>query len=129
MTVNDRLKLLTGQPRRATLGTLLRYARNAAQIEQGTMADELGYSRQSVSQFERDQVIPTRAVIIAWCLVTGCDFDPLDAAHRDAWRDRNGGTKRTSVRHKAPLPTFHNNTIDLRDLAPVLALPNCGPRP
>jgi transcriptional regulator with XRE-family HTH domain len=100
MRISDKLRLIQSEAPKPSLGTLLKQARHAAKIEQAQIADELGYSRQSISQFERDQVIPTRAVVIAWCVITSADFEAMDEAHKDAWREHNGGTKRTSHRSK-----------------------------
>lgn len=97
MSVKDTLKLLKSD-QRPTLGVLLKQARIGAGLDQGEMAEELGYSRQAVSEYERDNQVPTRAVVIAWAVITRSDFEPLEKALAAAWFAHNGTHKRTTTR-------------------------------
>jgi transcriptional regulator with XRE-family HTH domain len=53
-----------------TLGERLRYARQHARLEQTQLATLLGLSRQSISNYERDQRRPSKAVLLAWSIET-----------------------------------------------------------
>lgn len=95
MDTKTKLKLITSETPTPELGLLMKASRTAAGLDQAEIAEELGLSRQSVSDAERGKVVPMRATVIAWCVITGGDFEKMDKALADAWFARNGGTKRT----------------------------------
>ena len=62
-----------------TLGDRLRKAREFAGLEQGELADRIGISRGTVSNYElsRGQRPPKRLVLRAWAEITGVPLDWL----------------------------------------------------
>ena len=55
----------------------LALSREIADMDQIAIADALGVSRQTVSNYERGFTAPRRAVLVAWALATGVDVDWL----------------------------------------------------
>jgi transcriptional regulator with XRE-family HTH domain len=53
-----------------TIGDLLRKAREHAGLEQTELAEDLGISRATVSNYERGHVRPRKAVVMAWAMRT-----------------------------------------------------------
>lgn len=60
-----------------TLGWRLRLALETKGISVQEMADQLGYSRSTVSRWLNDQDPPRAAVVAQWCLITEVDRDWL----------------------------------------------------
>jgi transcriptional regulator with XRE-family HTH domain len=54
-----------------TMGDRLRKARELAGVESGDFADEIGVSRNTITNYERDKVRPRKIVLNAWALRTG----------------------------------------------------------
>ncbi|WP_247639178.1 helix-turn-helix domain-containing protein, partial [Microbacterium sufflavum] len=54
-------------------------AREVAGIGQAKMAQDLGVSRQTVSNYERGFTAPRRAVLLAWAMATGVDVEWLES--------------------------------------------------
>ena len=54
-----------------TMGDRLRKAREMAGVESGEFADQIGVSRNTVTNYERDKVAPRKIVLNAWALRTG----------------------------------------------------------
>ena len=65
-----------------TLGDRLRKARDAAGLNQDQLADELGISRRSITNYERGQATPIRSILIVWAMRCGVPFEWLaDGTH------------------------------------------------
>lgn len=60
-----------------TLGERLRKSLRVAGIEGQEMADVLGVSRFTVSNYLADRTVPTRGTLMAWALKTGVNFEWL----------------------------------------------------
>lgn len=56
-----------------TLATRLRLAREWRHLDQADVAQELGVSRATVSNYEREATVPGKLVLNAWAVV--CDVD------------------------------------------------------
>lgn len=54
-----------------TLGDRLRKARTSVDVTNQDMADILGVERNTVSRWEHDQTVPTRAILLAYAMRTG----------------------------------------------------------
>lgn len=67
-----------------TLGDRLRKAREHAGLEQAQLAQLLGLSRQSVSNYERDLRTPNAAVILAWSIHTAAPCQWLETGQEVA---------------------------------------------
>jgi transcriptional regulator with XRE-family HTH domain len=69
-------RLLGDVPRvTSTIGQRMRRARTASGIaRQEDMADVLRVTRQTVMNWEGDDPHPSRAVLIAWAVITDCNF-------------------------------------------------------
>ncbi|MFE6733411.1 helix-turn-helix domain-containing protein [Microbacterium sp. NPDC057650] len=65
--------------RRPTFGLRHRLvlAREVAELDQSALAEALGVSRQTVSNYERGFTAPRRAVLLAWAMATAVDADWL----------------------------------------------------
>lgn len=57
-----------------TLGERLAKARRLKGWNQTELAQNLGIGRRSISRYEDDIAVPSRAVLIAWAEVTGVPF-------------------------------------------------------
>ena len=60
-----------------TIGDRLRKARVHAGLEQASLADEIGVSRNTVRNYEGEKVTPRRPVLISWAMRTGVSLDWL----------------------------------------------------
>lgn len=60
-----------------TMQDRLRKAREIAEIDQIALAEDMGVSRQTVSNYERGLVKPRRIVLKAWALRTGAPMEWL----------------------------------------------------
>src|SRR5690625_2722285 len=58
-----------------TVGDRLRKAREASGLGQTEFASELGISRNTVTNYERDHVAARRVVLLAWSMRTGVPLD------------------------------------------------------
>ena len=67
-------------------------AREVAEMDQTTIGQALGISRQTVSNYERGLTEPKRAMIAAWALATGVEYEWLATGNENAPRpDGPGG--------------------------------------
>lgn len=100
MGINDRLRLIaTNTFDRPSLGKQIKTARLNADVEQSDLAEAIGVARQTLGQWESDQTVPPRGMVIAIALLTGAAFEPMDEALTEAWRRRNhNGRPRRSRR-------------------------------
>lgn len=73
VTHNDHVSSTTTPP--WTLGDALAKGRRLRHMTQQELAIALGISRRSVSRYEEDQQIPSRAVRMAWAMVCGVPYD------------------------------------------------------
>lgn len=128
MAINDRLKLITSDADQVpSLGALLKAARVRAGVEQRELADALGLSRQSVSNFETDKVVPVRAVVIAIAFLLGADFGPLDEAHARVAGQRHGGSRRPKRGEPAAIHRKSDRYRPLRPMSkPMIFPPRAG---
>lgn len=60
-----------------SFGTNLQYIRTAKQLTQEQLAEKLGVSRQSVSKWESDAMMPELDKLLALCELAGCTLDSL----------------------------------------------------
>lgn len=60
-----------------SFGTNLQYIRAAKQLTQEQLAEKLGVSRQSVSKWESDAMMPELDKLLALCELAGCTLDSL----------------------------------------------------
>lgn len=60
-----------------TTADRLRKAREYAGLDQRQLADEMGVSRNSVSNYEHGHVQPRKIVLRAWAMVTGVPYEWL----------------------------------------------------
>lgn len=94
MGINDRLRLIVSdQDSNPTLGKLLRIERERAGVEQGELSEAIGITRQALSTWENDKVVPPRGMVIAIAFLLGADFGPLDEAHAQVAKRRHGGSR------------------------------------
>lgn len=68
----------SGRVPEITLGWRLRMSLESAGISVQKIADELGYSRSTISRWLNDQDEPRPAVMAQWALLTGVDRGWLD---------------------------------------------------
>ncbi|MFD2840113.1 helix-turn-helix domain-containing protein [Populibacterium corticicola] len=61
-----------------TMGDRLRKAREQAGLESSEFADEIGVSRNTITNYERDKVAPRKIVLKAWALRTGVPIQWLE---------------------------------------------------
>jgi len=61
-----------------SLGDRLRFARQHAGLEQTQLAELLGLSRQSISNYERDIRTPNAATVLAWSIHTQTTVESLE---------------------------------------------------
>jgi transcriptional regulator with XRE-family HTH domain len=54
-----------------TLGDRLRKAREHAGLNQAELAEKIGIARSSVVNYESGRSVPSRPVVLSWCLCTG----------------------------------------------------------
>jgi len=60
-----------------TIGTRLRVAREWRDMDQAQIAEGLGLTRQTVSNYERGYTLPGKLVINAWAVICDVDVDWL----------------------------------------------------
>lgn len=60
-----------------TLGDRLRKARRSAGLSSADLAERIGVSRNTVSNYENGRVKPRRAALRRWAEVTGLSLDEL----------------------------------------------------
>jgi transcriptional regulator with XRE-family HTH domain len=61
----------------------LRRAREYAELDQTQLADRIGVSRHSISNYERGAFAPRRPVLLSWALATGVALDWLTGGSPD----------------------------------------------
>ncbi|WP_076676454.1 helix-turn-helix transcriptional regulator [Microbacterium sp. ru370.1] len=66
-------------------------AREVAEMEQAQVAEALGVSRQTVSNYERGFTQPRRATVLAWAMATGVDTEWLERGTENPRPDNPGG--------------------------------------
>lgn len=74
-----------------TIGTRLRIAREWRGLEQSEMAEVLGVSRTTVSNYEREYTLPRKLVINAWAAACDVDVEWLKTGRAQEDSDPNNG--------------------------------------
>jgi transcriptional regulator with XRE-family HTH domain len=106
----------TGRVPDWTVGDRLRKARRAASISSGSMADNLGVTRQTIAAYESDRSPINRRTMIAWAFVCGVPLEwlsdglcpPGDSNPEPADYGQGGQIVplRRTPRVERPLPTY-----------------------
>jgi transcriptional regulator with XRE-family HTH domain len=81
----------------------LRRAREFVDLDQADLARELGISRNSVGNYEREVTRPRRAVLLAWALRCGVPFEWLADGE---WAPRGSNPQPTDYKmaFSSPIP-------------------------
>jgi transcriptional regulator with XRE-family HTH domain len=104
-----------------TIGDLLRKAREHAGLEQMELAEELGISRATVSNYERGHVRPRKAVVMAWAMRTGVPVAWLQTGGNPRQGDGPDGGS-TLPRLDSNQQPFGYTEAEVIELRPALAL-------
>lgn len=107
-----RLRVLEQEdPRELDLVGHLRKSLATAGANQGDIAAELGVTRQTVSTYMSGAVVPIRAIVLAWALLTGYKLSDLLPAWEKAWAEQAASDRR----RKGDITLGHEDGVMLTD--------------
>lgn len=73
-----------------TLGDRLRKARRVADLDAQSLAATLGVSRNTISNYENDHVVPDRRTLIAWAFATGISLGWIEHGEMEVGQQTQG---------------------------------------